>query len=138
VLLAKEGTILQGMIDRIIEVGISCGIEVNVVKAKVKSFSGHPSPVQVVKDKKHLENVEYFIYLFSLKTHDAICMVHMKKTSKVNLNLSNKSVKCYIQSVALYGADTWRLRRVDQRYLESFEMWCWRRRENQLERSRGK
>jgi hypothetical protein len=40
------------MIDRIVEVGLSCGIEVNVVKSKVKRFSGQPSPVQVVKDKK--------------------------------------------------------------------------------------
>jgi hypothetical protein len=53
----------------------------------------------------------------------------MKKTSKLNFNLSNKFVKCYIRSIALYGADAWRLREVDQRYLESFEMWCWRRRE---------
>jgi hypothetical protein len=27
----------------------------------------------------------------------------------------------------LYGAETWTLRKVDQKYLESFEMWCWRR-----------
>jgi hypothetical protein len=25
------------------------------------------------------------------------------------------------------GAETWKLRAVDQKYLESFEMWCWRR-----------
>jgi hypothetical protein len=30
---------------------------------------------------------------------------------------------------ALYGAETWKLRAVDQKYLESFEMWCWRRME---------
>jgi hypothetical protein len=29
----------------------------------------------------------------------------------------------------LYGAETWTLRKVDQKYLESFEMWCWRRAE---------
>jgi hypothetical protein len=29
----------------------------------------------------------------------------------------------------LYGAETWRLRKVDQKYLESSEMWCWRRME---------
>jgi hypothetical protein len=29
-----------------------------------------------------------------------------------------------------YGAETWTLRKVDQKYLESFEMWCWRRMEN--------
>jgi hypothetical protein len=27
----------------------------------------------------------------------------------------------------LYGAETWPLRAVDQKDLESFEMWCWRR-----------
>jgi hypothetical protein len=26
----------------------------------------------------------------------------------------------------LYGAETWTLRKVDQKYLEGFEMWCWR------------
>jgi hypothetical protein len=25
-----------------------------------------------------------------------------------------------------YGADSWTLRKVDQKHLESFEMWCWR------------
>jgi hypothetical protein len=29
----------------------------------------------------------------------------------------------------LYGAETWTLRKVDQKYLESFQMWCWRRME---------
>jgi hypothetical protein len=50
-------------------------------------------------------------------------------TSKLDLNLRKKLVKCYIWSVALYGAETWTLRKVDQKYLESFEMWCWRRME---------
>ena len=31
--------------------------------------------------------------------------------------------------IALYGAETWTLRAVDQKHLESFEMWCWRRME---------
>jgi len=29
--------------------------------------------------------------------------------------------------MALYGAETWKIRAADQKYLESFEMWCWRR-----------
>ena len=31
--------------------------------------------------------------------------------------------------MALYGAETWTLRAADQKYLENFEMWCWRRME---------
>jgi hypothetical protein len=27
--------------------------------------------------------------------------------------------------MALYGAETWMLRAADQKYLESFEIWCW-------------
>jgi len=40
-----------------------------------------------------------------------------------------KLVKCYIWNIALYGAETWTFRAVDQKHLESFEMWCWRRME---------
>jgi hypothetical protein len=36
-------------------------------------------------------------------------------------------VKCYIWSVNLYGAGTLTLGEVYQKYLESFEIWCWRR-----------
>jgi hypothetical protein len=43
--------------------------------------------------------------------------------------LRKKLVKCYVWSIALYGAETWTLRAVDQKHLECFEMWCWRRME---------
>ena len=36
-------------------------------------------------------------------------------------------MKCYTLSIALYGAENWTLRAVDQEHLESSEMWCWRR-----------
>ena len=29
----------------------------------------------------------------------------------------------------MYGAETWTFRAADKKYLESFEMWCWRRME---------
>ena len=48
-------------------------------------------------------------------------------TRKLDLNLRKKLIKCYIWSMALYGAETWTLRAADQKYLESFEMRCWRR-----------
>jgi len=50
-------------------------------------------------------------------------------TSTLYLELRKKLVKCYIWSIALCGAETWTLRAVDQKQLESFEMWCWRRME---------
>ena len=43
-------------------------------------------------------------------------------TSTLDLESRKKLVKCYIWSIALYGAETWTLRAVDQKHLESFEM----------------
>jgi hypothetical protein len=47
-------------------------------------------------------------------------------TSKMDLELRKKLVKCYIWSVALYGAETLTLLAVYQKHLEGLEMWCWR------------
>ena len=92
-------------------------------------------------DQKQLENVESFKYLGGMLTNDRRCTceiisrIDMTKaafnekktlfTSKLDLNLRKKLLKCYILSMAFYGAETWTLRAADQKYLESFEMWCW-------------
>ena len=38
-------------------------------------------------------------------------------------------MNCYIWRTALYGAETGPFRAVDQKQMESFELWCWRRME---------
>jgi precorrin-4 methylase len=92
-------------------------------------------------DQKRLENVEYFNYSGSIITKDArrtcetesrIAMakaaLNKKKafsTSKLDFNLRKQLVNCQIGNIALYGAGTWALRQVDQKHLESFEMWSW-------------
>jgi hypothetical protein len=114
----------------------------NVEKTKVMRIPRQPSPMKTMLDQKQLENVEYFNYLGSMKTNDARCTREIKSriamakaafnkkknlfTSKLDLNLRKKLVKCYIWSIALYGAETWTLGEVDRKYLE---MWCWRRME---------
>jgi len=95
-------------------------------------------------DQKQLENVESFKYLGSILTNDGRCTCEIKGsiamakaefnkktlfTSTLDLELRRKLVKCYIWSIALYGAETWTFRAVDQKHLESFEIWYWRRME---------
>jgi hypothetical protein len=41
-------------------------------------------------------------------------------TNKLDLNLMKKLVECYLWSLAVYGAETWTLRKVDQKYLRQF------------------
>ena len=80
-------------------------------------------------------NVECFKYLGNILTNDGRCTCEIKSriavakavfnkktlfTSKLDLNLRKKLVKCYIWSMALYGAETWTLRAADEKHLESF------------------
>ena len=68
-------------------------------------------------------NVEYFKYLGSRITKDARCTQEIKSriymakgtfnkksrfTSKLDINLGEKLLKCCIWSAALYGAEAWR------------------------------
>jgi hypothetical protein len=89
--------------------------------------------------------VESFKYLGSILTNDGRCTCEIKCsfamakaafnkkralfTSKLDLELRKKLVRCYIWSTALYGAETWTLWAVDQKHPERFEMWCWTRME---------
>jgi hypothetical protein len=93
-------------------------------------------------DKKKLENMDCFKYLGSMLSNVGRCTCEIKSwiakakaafnkqralfTSKMHLKLRKKLIKCYIWSAAIYGAETWTHRAVDQKHLESFEMWCWR------------
>jgi hypothetical protein len=43
---------------------------------------------------------------------------------RLDLNLRKKLMKYYIWSTAWQGAETWTLQRIDQKYMESFEIWC--------------
>jgi len=64
--------------------------------------------------------------------HEQITALNKKKIlfiSKMYLLLRKKLVNCYIRSTAFHGAYTWTLRKVDQKYVDSFQMWCWRRTE---------
>ena len=88
-------------------------------------------------DQKQLENVEFFKCLGSILTNDGRfnceikCRIALAKaafnkkwtlfTSTLDLELRKRLVKCYIWSISLYGAETWTLRTVDQKYLEVFK-----------------
>jgi hypothetical protein len=50
-------------------------------------------------------------------------------TGKIDLELKKKLVICNTWCIVIHVAETWTLLAVDQRHLESFEMWCWRRME---------
>jgi hypothetical protein len=60
VLLAKEETVLRGVIDRRIEIGRCCGTKMNVGRTEVMGISRQPIPGHIMVDQTRLENMEYF------------------------------------------------------------------------------
>ena len=120
VLMAKEEKVLQGTIDKLIEIGSCYGMEMNVEKKSNENFkTAIPSTIMI--DQKQMENVECFKYLGSMLTNDRRCTCEIKPriamakaafskkknlfTSTLDLNLRKKLVKCYIWSMTVYGAE---------------------------------
>jgi len=66
-----------------------------------------------------------------IKARTAIAKAAFNKetlfTSKLDLNVRNIVMKCYICCIALYDAKTWVLWKTAQKCFGSFKMWCWRR-----------
>jgi len=95
------------MSDSLIEVGRCCGMEVNVENSK--------DDVQNIEydATQQSENVEFLNCLVSVITNYVRCRLEIK----------------FVWNVALYGSECGALRKLDQKYKESFELRCWGRME---------
>jgi hypothetical protein len=117
VLLAKEETVIGGMIDRLILVGRYYEMELKIEKTKVMKSQGTHPQYRLWETKK-LKIVEYFKYLGSMVTNDARCTREIKSRIAMATQHSTrrffyqqnglkfkKLVKCYIWSIAFYCAE---------------------------------
>ena len=101
-LMAKEETVLQGMIDKLIETGRNYDMEINVKKIKVMRISRQPSPKTITIDQKQLENVKCFKYLGSMLTEDERFTREIKSSivmAKAAFNKKKK--KLFYQQIGL-------------------------------------
>jgi len=137
---------LQRLMDSISRVTQEYGMKFNVKKMKAMCISRQgKSKVKIYIDGQLLEQVQQFRYLGSLITEDGYCdkeirsriglakvkFMERKKiqTSKMNLDLRKRIVKCLVCSVALYAAETWTISKTDLKRIKAFEMWIWRKME---------
>ena len=119
-------------------------MKIDIKKTKIMRISsGKERTVQISIDGKELEQRGKFCYLGSMITSDAKCHVEIKRRiamgkdtfyrrkelirGNVNKNLKKRVIKSMIWNVALYGSETWTMRKEDIKRLEPFEMWIWRR-----------
>jgi len=77
--------------------------------------------------------VESFKYLGRILTKDGRCTCEIKCRTDMAKAAFNKKralfnrtfdLELSFKAIYLYGAETWVLRLVDQKHVESFEMWC--------------
>jgi hypothetical protein len=103
--------VVHDIIDRVIEIVMCGGMEMNVEKTKVIRLSWEPFTAHFMIDQKKPENVEYFSYLGSMIAADALFACEIKSritmakqhstgirlfTSIVDLNLRKKLLNCCI------------------------------------------
>jgi hypothetical protein len=121
VLLAKEETVLQGMSDRLIQIGRCYGMEMNVEKTKVMRISRQPHPIKIIiNKKKKLDNVKYFNYLGSMITQDARCTHEIKSRIAMAKAAFNKKKTFFHQQTGLkFKEETSKLL-----HLEHIFVWC--------------
>jgi hypothetical protein len=106
VLLAKEATILQSMIDKLIEVGRGYGMEINVEKTKTMRVSRQPTPLQIKIDKKPVENVKEFNYLGSMIRNDVRYTREMKaRIAMAKARFNRKKKDSLHQQIRLRGKE---------------------------------
>jgi hypothetical protein len=68
----KEAAVIQRMIERQFAIERFCRMGTCVERTNMMRVSRQPSPIQIAIDQKQPKNVEYFNYLGSLMTNDAI------------------------------------------------------------------
>ena len=49
------------------------------------------------------------------------------KSAEISLKLKKQLVKSLVWSIALYGSESWAVKKCDEKRITAFELWCWRR-----------
>jgi hypothetical protein len=103
---ANEDVVLQGMVERLIETGSFCGMEINAEENRVMRMPRQPTQAHIVINQLQSESVEYCNYLSGMMTNNVReftyriavvkAAVNNKKTvfnGNLDLNLRKKPEK---------------------------------------------
>ena len=120
-------------------------MKINVNKTKAMVIGRKPKKIVMRIKCESVEQVGSFKYLRCNISSNMNCCQEVKQRIAIAKEAFNRKrsifcgplekeirqslVKCFVWSVALYGAETWTLRRNERKRLEAFEMWIWRRME---------
>ena len=135
---------LQNMMTSIVNTCDEYGMELNAKKTKTMVVTKSKDNVCKIKVKgKDLEQVKKFRYLGTMISEDGKSLVEVKRRiaiakdafwkygellrNNISIKTKKKILQCYINSVFMYGCESWTITEEIRRRIEAFEMWCYRR-----------
>uniref|UniRef100_A0A4W2HLL5 RNA-directed DNA polymerase n=1 Tax=Bos indicus x Bos taurus TaxID=30522 RepID=A0A4W2HLL5_BOBOX len=140
-LMAESEVELKSLLMKVKEKSKKVGLKLNIQKTKIMASS----PITSWEiDGETVETVSDFMFLGSKITADGDCSQEIKRRlllgRKVMTNLDSvfKSrditlptkvhlVKAVVFPVVMYGCESWIVKKAEQRRIDAFELWCWRR-----------
>ncbi|KAF7248025.1 Peroxisomal acyl-coenzyme A oxidase 3 [Varanus komodoensis] len=139
--MAESEEELKRLLMRVKEESAEVGLKLNIKKTKIMA-SGPLTSWRI--DGEEMEVVTDFIFLGSKITADSDCSQEIKRRlllgreAMANLDSILKSrditlpkkvciVKAMVFPVAMYGCESWTIRKAERWRIKAFELWCWRR-----------
>ncbi|KAF7240520.1 putative uncharacterized transposon-derived protein F52C9.6 [Varanus komodoensis] len=139
--MAESEEELKSLLMQVKEESAKVGLKLNIKKTKIMASS--PFTYWQI-DGEEMEVVTDFIFLGSKITADGDCSQEIKRClllgRKAMANLDSilgsrditlltkvRIVKAMVFPVAMYGCESWTIRKAEGRRIEAFELWCWRR-----------
>ena len=140
-LVARSKEECQQMGEALKEASLRVGLKINKSKTTAMTVHGEGN---IRIEGEEIEKVSKVKFLGSYLTPDgesgtdikcrigmakrvATNMTDAWKSREISLKLKVRLAKACVWSVALYACETWTLKKQEERMLEAFEMWLWRR-----------
>jgi len=140
-LTAESKEELNSLLMKVKEDSEKVGLKLNIQKIEIIA-SGLITSWQI--DGETMETLRDFIFLGSKITADGDCSHEIKRClllgrkAMTNLDSIFKSrditlptkvhlVKAIVFPVAMYGCESWTIKKAERWRIDAFELWCWRR-----------
>jgi len=131
---------LQELVDRLDRVSCKYSLLINVDRTKVMASDGIVCHILIQNEQ--LEQVDTFLYLGCLTTEDGECTTEFRtrlnrgqvigaslqkiwKSHSIPISTKIRLMKVLVWPVAMYGCESWTLRKHEETRLDAFEVKGW-------------
>ena len=140
-LMAESKEELKSLLMKVKEESEKVSLKLNIQKTKIMA-SGPITSWQI--DGETMETQTDFIFLGSKILEDGDCSREVKrhallgekamtnldgilKSRDITLPTKDRPVKAMVFPVVMCGYESWTIKKAEQRIIDAFELWCWRR-----------